>query len=148
MKTKCLFVLVIGEFSGRIRDEFIKRGHKAVSCDLLPSEQPGPHYEGDYRDIVDFPFDLVIGHPPCTHTAVSGARHFEEKREDGRFYQGVAFFMEMLRRTEHISRRCFEHPISVMSSLYRKPDQIIQPFQFGHGETKQTISHSCNRRKK
>lgn len=131
-------ILIIGEFSGRIRDAFIKEGHEAVSCDLIASETTGPHYQGDYRDIVDAPWDMVIGHPPCTDTAVSGAKHFEEKKNDGRHYRGIAFFMEMVRRTTHIPLRCFEHPISVISSWYRKPDQIIQPYQFGHGETKAT----------
>jgi len=85
-------VIIGGEFLGTIRDAFIKLGHEAVSCDLLPTEAPGPHYQGDLFDIIDYPWDLAIWHPECTHLAVSGARHFEAKRYDGRQYKAVAFF--------------------------------------------------------
>lgn len=129
-------VLVGCEYSGVVRDAFIRGGHEAMSCDLLPTDSPGPHYEGDIFDVIDYPWDLAIFHPPCTHTAVSGARHFEAKRLDGRQQAAVSFFMRLVRRSAHIQRRAFEQPISIISSLYRKPDQIIQPWQFGHGETK------------
>lgn len=129
-------VLVACEYSGTVRDAFIAKGHEAISCDLLPTENPGPHYQGDVRDLLDYPFDLMIAHPPCTDLAVSGARHFEAKRMNGRQYASVAFFM-MLAKSD-IPMKAIENPVCIMSSLYRKPDQIIQPWQFGHGETKAT----------
>lgn len=131
-------ILIGGEFSGEIRDAFEKAGHEAVSCDLLISEKPGKHYQGDVFDVIDFPWDLAIFHPSCTDTAVSGATYFEKKKLDGRQYVSVAFFMKLVRRSHHIPKVAIEHPISIMSTLYRKPDQIIQPYQFGHGETKAT----------
>lgn len=131
-------VLVACEFSGIVRDAFIELGHDAMSCDLLPTERLGPHYQGDVFDVIDYPWDLGIFHFPCTNTAVSGARHFAEKWMDGRQAASVALFMKGWRRSAHIPRVAFEHPVSIISSLFRKPDQIIQPWQFGHGETKQT----------
>jgi hypothetical protein len=107
-----------------------------MSCDLLPTEVPGPHYQGDVRDVLHYPWDLAIFHPPCTHLSVSGARHFAEKRMDGRQQAAVSFFMELARAP--IPMIAIENPVCVMSSLYRKPDQTIQPWQFGHGETKAT----------
>lgn len=129
-------VLVACEFSGVVRDAFIAKGHEAMSCDLLPTESPGPHYEGDIRDVLDYPWDLMIAHPPCTHLSVSGAKHFKAKKESGLQQSAVSFFMMLMRA--NIERIAIENPISVISSLYRKPDQIIQPWQFGHGETKAT----------
>lgn len=131
-------VLVACEFSGTVRDAFAERGHKVLSCDLMPTDKSGPHYQGDVFDVIDYPWDLAIFHPPCTHTAVSGAKHFEEKWNDGRQAAGVSFFMKLVRASSHIQKTVFEQPVSIMSSLYRKPDQIIQPWQFGHGETKAT----------
>ena len=129
-------VLVACEYSGAVRDAFIARGHDAMSCDLLPTDAPGPHYQGDVRDLLDYPFDLMVAHPPCTHLSVSGARHFEAKRQDGRQQAAVAFFM-LLAKAD-IPRIAIENPICIMSSVWRKPDQVIQPWQFGHGETKAT----------
>lgn len=129
-------VLIACEYSGVVRDAFIKLGHDAMSCDLLPTDVPGPHYQGDVRDLLDYPFDLMIAHPPCTHLSVSGARHFAEKRMDGRQQAAVSFFM-MLSKLD-IPMIAIENPVCIMSSLYRKPDQVIQPWQFGHGETKAT----------
>jgi len=129
-------ILVSCEYSGVVRDAFIKLGHDAISCDLLPTDAPGPHYQGDVRDLLDYPFDLMIAHPPCTHLSVSGARHFSEKRMDGRQQSAVSFFM-MLAKSD-IPMIAIENPVCIMSSLYRKPDQVIQPWQFGHGETKAT----------
>ena len=129
-------ILVACEYSGVVRDAFIKLGHDAISCDLLPTDAPGPHYQGDVRDLLDYPFDLMIAHPPCTHLSVSGARHFAEKRIDGRQQLAVSFFM-MLAKTD-IPMIAIENPVCIMSSLYRKPDQVIQPWQYGHGETKAT----------
>lgn len=131
-------VLIAGESSGVIRDHFLRGGHQAMSCDLLETEKPGPHYKGDMFDVIDYPWDLAIFHPECTHLAVSGSRHFDAKRMDGRQQAAVSFFMRIVRRSEHIPMTAIEQPISIMSSLYRKPDQIIQPWQFGHGETKAT----------
>jgi hypothetical protein len=133
-----LKVLVACEFSGVVRDAFIRLGHDAMSCDLLPTEAPGPHYCGDLFDVIDYPWDLAIFHPECTHLAVSGARHFAAKRMDGRQQAAVAFFMRIERRSAHIPATAIEQPISIMSSIHRRPDQIIQPWQFGHGETKAT----------
>ena len=93
---------------------------------------------GDIFDVIDYPWDLAIMHPPCTHTAVSGAKHFAAKRLDGRQYAGISFIMALVRRSMHIPCVAIEQPVSILSSLWRKPDQIIQPWQFGHGETKAT----------
>jgi hypothetical protein len=129
-------VLVACEYSGKVRDAFLRRGHEALSCDLLPTDALGPHYQGDVRDVLYYPWDLMIAHPPCTHLCVSGARHFVGKILDGRQQSAASFFM-MLARAD-IPRICIENPVGVMSRLWRKPDQIIQPWQFGHGETKAT----------
>jgi hypothetical protein len=129
-------VLVACEYSGKVRDAFIALGHEAMSCDLLPTDVKGPHYAGDVRDVIDYPWDLMIAHPPCTDLSVSGAAWFKEKRLDGRQQSGASFFM-MLAKSD-IPRIAIENPVCVMSSLWRKPDQIIQPWMFGHGETKAT----------
>lgn len=129
-------VLIACEFSGIVRDAFLARGHDAMSCDLLPTEKPGPHYQGDVRDILGGGWDLMIAHPPCQHLAVSGARWFAEKRKDGRQQAGIDFFL--LLANAPIPRKCIENPISIMSKLYRKPDHIIQPFWFGHEAQKAT----------
>lgn len=128
-------VLVACEFSGIVRDAFIEAGHDAVSCDLLPSERPGPHYRGDVRDMVESEYwDLLIAHPPCTNLPVSGARWFKEKAAEQR--QDLAFVALLL--NADIPRIALETTISIISSRIRKPDQIIQPWMFGHGETKAT----------
>ena len=129
-------VLVGCEFSGRVRDVFARRGHYAVSCDLLPSDSPGEHYQGDVFDIINDGWDLAIFHPPCTHLAVSGARYFAEKRADGR-QQAALEFVQKLMNT-NIPKIAIENPVSIISTHIRKPDQIIQPFMFGHGEMKAT----------
>ena len=131
-----LKVLVACEFSGVVRDAFTARGHDAMSCDLLPTEAPGPHYQGDVRDVLDYPWDLMIAHPPCTDLSVSGARHFAAKRMDGRQQASASFFM-MLAKAD-IPCIAIENPVCIMSSLWRKPDCVLQPWQFGHGETKAT----------
>jgi len=137
-KSKRMQVLIACESSGAVRDAFIGGGHDAMSCDLLPTEVPGPHYQGDVRDVIDYPWDLLIAHPPCTHISVSGARHFEAKRLDGRQQSGVSFFLALIRWSEHIPRVAVENPVSIMSSLYRQPDQIIQPYEFGEDASKST----------
>jgi hypothetical protein len=127
-------VLVGCECSGIARDAFIARGHEAMSADFEPTERPRPHYRGDVRDVLDYPWDLAIMHPPCTNTSTSGARWFAEKRLDGRQQAGVAFFMGLWRGLDHVPKTVFEHPVSVISTLWRQPDQIIQPWQFWDGE--------------
>lgn len=127
-------VLVACKYSGTVRDAFIARGHDAISCDLLPTERPGPHYQGDVRDILGDGFDLMIAHPPCTHLAVSGARWFVEKRKQ----QADALEFVWLLLNAPIPRICLENPVSVISRHIREPDQIIQPWEHGHGETKAT----------
>lgn len=132
-------VLIACEFSGVARDAFRQRGHEAWSCDLLPAE-PSPHssyhFRGDVTPILGQSWDLIIAHPPCTDLAVSGARHFPAKRADGRQQRAIDFFMQF---TQTACRRfCIENPVSIISSVWRKPDQIVQPWMFGHPETKAT----------
>lgn len=129
-------ILIACEMSGRVRDAFAKRGHYAMSCDLLPSLTKGDHYEGDVFDIIDDDWDLMIAHPPCTHLAVSGARYFAEKRADGRQQEALEFVQKLM--GADIPRIAIENPVSIISSHIRKPDQIIQPWMFGHPETKAT----------
>ena len=152
-------VLVACEYSGVVRDAFLRAGHEAMSCDLLPTDAPGPHYQGDVRDhqvprviedvahvalvvrawgvgrkkVLDYPWDLMIAHPPCTDLSVSGARHFAAKRMDGRQQAGASFVMMLGKRD--IPRIAIENPVSVLSSIWCKPDQVIQPWMFGHGDT-------------
>lgn len=127
-------VLVACEFSGIVRDAFRDRGHDAWSCDLLPSEKVGNHIQGNILDILNDSWDLMIAYPPCTHLAVSGARWFKHKQKEQK--EAIDFFMVLV--NAHTPRICVENPISIMSTRYRKPDQIIQPYMFGHGETKAT----------
>ena len=129
-------VLVACEYSGRVRDALIRRGHDAVSCDLLPTDAPGPHIEGDVLPHLADGWDMMIAFPPCTHLAVSGAKHFAAKRADGRQQQGIAFFLALANAP--IPRIAIENPVGIMSSIYRKPDQIIQPYEHGHEATKTT----------
>lgn len=127
-------VLIACEYSGRVRDAFLSLGHDAMSCDLLPTDSFGPHYQGDVRDILSAEWDMMIAHPPCTHLAVSGARWFKDKQQE----QAEALAFVNLLMNAPIPRIAIENPISIISSRIRKPDQIIQPWQFGHGETKAT----------
>lgn len=127
-------ILVACELSGVVRDAFRARGHNALSCDLEPSERPGPHYQGDIRDILYHGWDMLIAFPPCTHLCVSGARWFKEKRELQE--QAIAFVRLLMNAP--ISRIAIENPVGIISSRIRKPDQIIQPWMFGCGETKAT----------
>ena len=127
-------VLVACEYSGRVRDAFTAKGHDAISCDLLETEVLGKHYKGDIKDIIYDGFDLMIAHPPCTHLAVSGSRHFWRKeKEQKEALDFVRFLMDA-----PIKRWCLENPVSVISSRIRPSDQTIQPYMFGHGETKAT----------
>jgi site-specific DNA-cytosine methylase len=127
-------VLVACEFSGIVRDAFVAKGHDAWSCDLYPSERPGDHFECDVSEVLGDGWDLMIAFPPCTHLASSGARWFKEKQ----MQQGLAVdFVRMLMNAP-IDRIAIENPIGILSTRIRKPDQIIQPWMFGHGETKAT----------
>jgi len=132
-------VLVACEYSGRVRDAFAAYGHSAVSCDLLPCEgrEDLEHYQGDIRDILYDSWDCVLSFPPCTHLASSGARWFKEKQADGRQQEGIDFF-KLFTELDHVPYTAIENPVGIMSTHYRKPDQIIQPWMFGHPETKAT----------
>jgi hypothetical protein len=127
-------VLIACEYSGAVRDAFIAQGHDAISCDLFPTDAPGPHYQGDVRDIIEDGFDLMVAHPPCTHLAVSGARWFKDKQVE----QAEALDFVRLLLSAPIGKIALENPISIISSRIRKPNQIIQPWQFGHPESKST----------
>ena len=127
-------ILVACEYSGRVRDAFIAAGHDAMSCDLLPTESSGPHYQGDVRDVLNSEWDLMVAHPPCTHLAVSGARWFKDKQAE----QAEALEFVRLLMNAPVHRIAIENPVSIISSRIRRPEQIIQPWQFGHGETKTT----------
>jgi len=130
-----LRVLVACEFSGVVRDAFADLGHDAISCDLLPTESFGPHLQCDVREVLQpGRWDLMIAHPPCTHLAVSGSRWFKDKQKEQE--EALEFVRTLMEAP--IPRICIENPVSIISSRIRKPDQIIQPWQFGHGETKKT----------
>lgn len=128
-------VLVACEFSGIVRDAFIARGHDAVSCDLEPSERPGPHIQGDVLDVLRDNWDMGLFFPPCTDLATSGAKHFKAKGWE-RQKAALDFFRDCL--DAPIPRRAVENPVSIASTHIRKPDQIIQPWEHGHSETKRT----------
>jgi hypothetical protein len=133
-ESRAMRVLVACEYSGRVRDAFIRNGHDALSCDLLPTDSPGPHYQGNVLDILNEGWDLMVAHPPCTRLAVSGARWFKYYvKEQNEALEFVRTLMDA-----PIAHIAVENPISIISSHIRKPDQIIQPWQFGHGETKAT----------
>ena len=127
-------LLVACEYSGVVRDAFRARGHDAVSCDLLETDVPGPHYQCDVRSVLGFGWDLMIAHPPCTHLAVSGPRWWKDKQVE---QQEALDFVRLLLDAP-IEKIALENPISKISTAIRKPDQIIQPWQYGHGETKAT----------
>ena len=129
-------VLVACEFSGIVREAFRAKGHDAWSCDLLPTEIPGQHVQGDVLDILNDGWDLIIAHPPCTHLAVSGAAWFKQKREDGRQQEGIDFFMKFV--DIKCPKVAIENPVGIMSNIYRKPDQIIQPYEYGEPFSKKT----------
>ncbi len=127
-------VLVACEYSGKVREAFRKKGHDAWSCDILPAEDNSSYHIQDDVLLNLEGWDLMIAHPPCTHLAVSGARWFKEKRQEQQ--ESIEFFMELVNAPIH--KIAVENPISIMSTKFRKPDQIIQPWMFGHGETKAT----------
>lgn len=127
-------VLVGCEYSGTVRDAFIARGHDAMSCDLLPSDTPGPHYQGNILGLLSEDWDLAIFHPPCTHLAVSGARWFPFKQKE----QAEALEFVRLLLNAPIDKIALENPVSIISTKIRKPDQIVQPWQFGDSYQKTT----------
>ena len=127
-------ILVACEFSGIVRNTFAKRGHHAVSCDLLRSRTPGNHIRGNVLDHLDEGWDLMIAHPPCTHLCVSGARWFPEKVKEQQ--EALDFVLALMNAPIH--KICIENPIGIISTVVREPDQIIQPWMFGHGEVKAT----------
>ena len=129
-------VLVACEYSGIVRDAFRALGHTAMSCDLLPTERPGPHYRGDVRDILDRGWDLMIAHPPCTYLSVSGI-HWNNR---GRGWENTNEALDFVRllMNANIARIALENPVSIISSRIRKPDQIVHPYQFGHDASKAT----------
>ena len=130
-------VLVACEFSGTVRDAFARRGHDAWSCDLLPSEKPGRHIIGNVRDVLRDGWDLMIAHPPCTYLAVSGIHWTRRGLRDPKLTDDALQFVHDLMQAP-ILRWCIENPVSIISSAIRKPDQIIQPYEFGHDASKKT----------
>jgi len=130
-------VLVACEYSGTVRDAFAARGHEAVSCDLLPTESPGNHYQGDVRDLMGEHWDLMIAHPPCTYLSVSGMHWTTRGLRDPELTTAALDFVRLLLDAP-IDKICLENPVSVISSNIRKPDQIINPYQFGDDASKKT----------
>ena len=136
---KKMDILVACEYSGIVREAFSKRGHRAISCDIIPTEKKGNHYEGMLEDLMVNNFknyDMVIAFPPCTHLCVSGARWWPEKKADGRQKEAIDFFMMIA--NSGCKKIAIENPVGIMSTVYKKPTQIINPWQFGHGEQKKT----------
>ena len=130
-------VLIACESSGAVRDAFTRAGHYAMSCDLLPTEQPGPHYQGDVRDVLGQGWDLMIAHPPCTYLSVSGMHWTTRGLRDPKLTEDALDLVRLFMRAP-IDKIAIENPVSVISSRIRKPDQIIQPHQFGHDASKKT----------
>ena len=130
-------ILIACEYSGRVRDAFIRAGHDAMSCDLLPTDVPGPHYQGDVTDILHDGWDLMVAHPPCTYLSVSGMHWTTRGLRDPQLTEDALAFVRLLLDAP-IERIALENPISVISSRIRKPDQIITPYMFGHDASKKT----------
>jgi hypothetical protein len=129
-------VLVACEYSGTVRDAFAALGHDAMSCDILPTDKPGNHYQGDVRDVLDDGWDLMICHPPCTYLSVSGI-HWNNRGRGWEETEKALDFVRLLMGA-NIPRIALENPVSIISSKIRKPDQIIHPHQFGHDASKST----------
>lgn len=130
-------ILIACEYSGRVRDAFLRAGHDALSCDLLPTDVPGPHYQGDVTDIINDGWDLMVAHPPCTYLSVSGMHWTKRGLRDPQLTEDALAFVRLLLDAP-IERIALENPISVISSRIRKPDQIITPYMFGHDASKKT----------
>ena len=132
-------VLIACEFSGVVRDAFIKKGHSAISCDLLPNKSPdtNPHYQGDVFNIINDGFDLMIAHPPCTYLCSSGLHWNKRRPGRGIFTQKALLFVQALLSAD-IEKICLENPIGRINTAIRKPDQYIQPYEYGHDASKKT----------
>lgn len=130
-------ILIACEYSGAVRDAFIAKGHDAMSCDLLPTDVPGPHYQGDVFDVINDGWDLMVAHPPCTYLSVSGMHWTTRGLRDPQLTEDALAFVQRLMNAP-IKRIAIENPVSVISSRIRKPDQIISPYQFGHDASKKT----------
>jgi hypothetical protein len=137
MDSKSMRVLVACEYSGTVRDAFRRAGHDAMSCDLLPTEAPGPHYQGDVRDVLDDGWDLMVAHPPCTYLSVSGMHWTTRGLRDPQLTEDALTFVRLLLEAP-VPRIALENPVSIISSRIRKPDQIVQPWMFGHDASKKT----------
>ena len=128
-------VLVACEYSGIVRDAFLAKGHDAWSCDLLPTEKAGPHVEGNVQEILGNKWDMIVAFPPCTHLASSGAQYWPRKRENEDIKKAIQFVWSIYDSADHVA---IENPVGILSTAWRKPNQIIQPYQFGHEERKTT----------
>jgi hypothetical protein len=120
-----------------VRDAFLARGHDAMSCDLLPAETPGPHYQGDVMDIINDGWDLMVAHPPCTYLSVSGMHWTRRGLRDPKLTEDALAFVQTLLAAP-VPRIALENPVSIISSRIRKPDQIVHPYMFGHDASKKT----------
>lgn len=129
-------VLIACEFSGTVRDAFILRGHDAISCDIIPSERPGPHIQEDVLLHLDEGWDIMIAFPPCTDLAIAGARYWAEKEKDGRVQKAMNFVLDLYNAP--IDKIAIENPVGLLNTRFRKPDQIINPYQFGEPWKKRT----------
>jgi len=129
-------VLVACEYSGTVRDAFIAKGHDAMSCDLLPTDKLGPHYQGDVFDVINDGWDLMIGHPPCTYLTYAGTRHWNNPGRAELREEALQFFIRLMDCS--IPKLCLENPVGYVNTVYRKPDQIIHPYYFGDPVQKRT----------
>ena len=130
-------VLIACEYSGVVRDAFLAKGHDAMSCDLLPTDARGPHYQGNVSDVIDDGWDLMIAHPPCTYLSVSGMHWTTRGLRDPKLTEDALSFVQFLMGAP-IKKIALENPVSIISTRIRKPDQIIQPWWFGHDASKKT----------
>lgn len=130
-------ILVACEYSGVVRDAFIRGGHSAMSCDLLPTDAPGPHYQGDVLDLITEGWDMMVAHPPCTYMSVSGMHWTTRGLRDPKLTEDALAFVQLLLAAP-IEKIALENPVSIISTRIRKPDQIIQPWWFGHDASKKT----------
>ncbi|MEH0020851.1 MAG: hypothetical protein V6Z89_14440 [Desulfobacter sp.] len=129
-------ILIACEYSGRVRDAFIKKGHDAVSCDILPTESPGPHYQGDVFDIINNGWDMMIAHPPCTYLSYVANRVWNAPGRQQKREQAMQFFLQLV--NADIPRKAIENPVGYPNTVFRKPDQIINPYYFGDPVRKRT----------
>ena len=137
MDRKTMRVLVACEYSGAVRDAFLRAGHDAMSCDLLPTDAPGPHYQGDVRDVLGDGWDLMVAHPPCTYLSVSGMHWTHRGLRDPQLTEDALAFVRLLLEAP-VPRIALENPVSIISSRISRPNQIVQPWQFGHDASKKT----------